>query len=289
MIYSRLKVGDCVYRTLGAAATNMYNLVGGLGFLSVYIYNFIMFRYKKNFLSNCTLVLSKNKKRNIWICIEIFIISCVQYLPIGFLNTKLASLLNTGANYFGLIYFIPLFLFPFFYLISINPFKQMDLITPAYPLALIFAKLACFCNGCCGGVECSWGLVNYYYQENPIKEFPVQLVEAALALIIFIFLVSYRKKAKEGTLFPIYVIAYSVTRFFSEFVRNEPNIFGILKLYHILCAIGVILGTAELLLVLKYSEKVKPYFDRPVFKRFTQKKESTKNKKDIVHHKKRKK
>ena len=103
--------------------------------------------------------------------------------------------------------------------------------------------------------------MNYHYEAGPKREFPSQLLEAALALIIFIFLMWYRKKAKEGTLFPVYVILYSATRFFSEFTRCDPDVFGILKTYHILCIIGVVIGIIELLVVLKFSDRIRPLFN----------------------------
>ncbi|MBQ3519644.1 MAG: prolipoprotein diacylglyceryl transferase [Clostridia bacterium] len=285
-----------MYRFLGSTNIEMYTLIGGLGFLFTMIYNFFMFRHKRNLLSNCTLLLiesasKKNQnslfaKKNFWTAVEIFIISSIQFLPSAFFNLNLGKLLNTGANYFGLLYFIPFVLFIFFFIISVNPFRQTDLITPAYPLALIFTKLACFCDGCCGGFACEWGLMNYHYQSGPQREFPTQLVEAGLALIIFLFLLWYRKKAKEGTLFPIYLIIYSATRFFSEFTSNKPDILWHLKTYHILCIIGVILGTAELILVLKYSEKIKPFFERSAFTLLKKKQSSTAKKKYPVQKKK---
>lgn len=285
-----------MYRYLGSTGIEMYNLVGGLGFLFIFIYNFSMFRHKRNLLSNCSLSLIKNTsarnkesifaKAGLWTAMEIFIISCIQILPSAFFNVKVGNLLNTGANYFGLLYFIPLVLFIFFFCISVDPFKQMDLIAPAYPLALIFVKLGCFCDGCCGGFVCEWGLMNYHYQSGPKREFPTQLVEAGLALIIFLFLLWYRKKAKEGTIFPVYLIVYSATRFFSEFTSNKPDVLGILKTYHILCIIGVILGIIELIFVLRYSEKIKPAFEHSVFTLFKKKKSSIQEK--SVKHKKKK-
>lgn len=278
-----------MYDKLGSTDILMYDLLGIFGFLSVLTFNFFMFRHKKSLLSNKSLFFMKlisktNKnspfaKNGFWTAVEILSISCISYLPVLFFPYKFGALLKTGGNYFGLLFFIPLVLAALFYFLSINPFKQTDLIAPAYPLALFFVKLACFCNGCCQGFECSWGMTNYYYISGPKKEFPSQLLEAGLALAIFIFLLWYRKRAKEGTLFPIYVIAYSGTRFFSEFTRSDPNVFGILKTYHILCIIGVILGVIELLIVLKYSDKIKSFFDRPVYKWYKEK--------NIIHRKKR--
>ncbi len=280
-----------MYNKLGSTDISMYNLMNTFGFFAVLVYNFFFLRHKRNLLSNKSLFFiklasKKSKKnllsnRNFWSILEIFFISCVQYLPASFLNSMFGELTKTGSNYFGLLLFIPLFLLILFHIMAINPFKQTDLIAPAYPLALFFAKLGCFCNGCCQGFECEWGLTNYCYLSNPKKEFPTQLLEAGLALALFIFLCLYRKKAKEGTLFPIYIILYSGTRFFSEFTRSELNLFGIFKRYHILCIIGVIIGIIELRIVLKYSEKIIPYFDRPVYKWYKEK--------NIVHNQKKKK
>lgn len=276
-----------MYDTLGNTGISMYNLLNATGVFALIIFNFTQLKEKSKLLSNTSGFLfnyySKKKRRlfsNVyfWATLETIIISVVQYLPAAILNTKFGLLMKTGSNYFGLILFIPFILFLFFYLISINPFKQLDLITPAYPLALFFVKLGCFCNGCCQGFECSWGMTNYYYNAGPRKEFPVQLVEAGLALLIFLFLNKYKKKAKEGTLFPIYLIVYSSTRFFSEFLRSEENVLWILKTYHLICIAGIILGTIELLIVLRYGDKIKKLFNRKVFKGYKEK--------NIVHHKK---
>lgn len=276
-----------MYDTLGNTGISMYNLLNAAGVFALIIFNFTQLKEKSKLLSNTSGFLfnyySKKKRRlfsNVyfWATLETIIISVVQYLPAAILNTKFGLLMKTGSNYFGLILFIPFILFLFFYLISINPFKQLDLVTPAYPLALFFVKLGCFCNGCCQGFECSWGMTNYYYNAGPRKEFPVQLVEAGLALLIFLFLNKYKKKAKEGTLFPIYLIVYSSTRFFSEFLRSEENVLWILKTYHLICIAGIILGTIELLIVLRYGDKIKKLFNRKVFKGYKEK--------NIVHHKK---
>lgn len=286
------KEAKYMYRTLGSTNIFMYSFVGAFGIIFLLIYNFSNYEKKSNLLSNRSLFFielfkRKNKehllsKTKFWTISEILIISCVQYLPaVFFINQKFGDLVSTGGNYFGLIFFIPIILFAFFYFISVDPFKQMDLITPAYPLALIFVKLGCFCEGCCSGFRCEWGLMNYRNEPDIAKEFPSQLVEAGLGLIIFLFLLWYKKKAKEGTVYPVYVILYSATRFFSEFTRKEANVFGILKTYHILCIIGIIVGFTELMIALKFRERLTPVFNRQVSFPWY-------HKKNIIHHKKRK-
>ena len=279
-----------MYPTLGNTGIGMYGLFNTIAVYIVYIYNLVNLKNKKNNLSNASLILHKrfsDKEKlnfltsiNILTLIETLAIAFVQYDIAGYLglNSIFGKIFKTGANYFGLLVLGPIILYLFFYVISINPLKQMDSITPAYPLALVFVKLACFFHGCCQGFECSWG----YYDQTECKNFfPTQLIEAGLALLLFIFLICYRKKAKEGTLFPIYMILYSATRFFSEFTRIEKNILGPFKTYHFLCLMGVIIGIAELFVVLKYSEKIKFIYNRNPFPWIKEK--------NIVHHKNKKK
>ncbi len=280
-----------MYPELGDTGIRMYDLLNTCANVSIFIYNLIMLSSKKNLLSNKSLFFLKiTSKKDSFLSligpgflafIEILLISFVQYYPIGILNSNFGIFMKTGPNYFGYIFFIPLFLFALFYVFSINPFKQMDLITPACALALVFIKLGCLFHGCCSGFCWEWGYLNHRYLSEPKREFPSQLLEALLALAIFIFLHHYRKKAKEGTMFPIYIILYSATRFFSEFTRGESNVLGPLKIYHILCIVGVAVGFIELFIVLKFSNKITPFFDRPVYTWYKEK--------NIVHHKNKKK
>lgn len=266
-----------------------YGLFNTIAIWLFYIYNLSNFKNKKSLLSNFSStiidrILKKNKfgflaNTGLWAFIEIAVISFVQFeFLLGALHSLVGNTFETGSNYYGTLIFKPIILYLLFYIIAVNPLKQMDLITPAFPLALIFAKLACFFHGCCTGFDCSWGYYNQQYFKN---EFPSQLVEAGLALLLFIFLMWYRKKAKEGTLFPIYLILYSATRFFSEFTRAETNILGPFKTYHFLCIAGVIIGVAELFIVLRYSEKIKIVYDRNPFPWIKEK--------NIIHHKNKKK
>lgn len=275
-----------MYPVLGNTGIGMYGLINKLALIAVIVYNFLNLKNKKLFPSNFSLFFIENKKnRNIpillrsqtfWVIIETLFIVVFQQILIGAFNSIFGNIFGTGLNYFGLLFFSPLFLFLFFYIIGINPLKQMDLIVPAYPLALFFIKLACFFHGCCSGFECSWG---YYNQQNFRFEFPSQLVEATWALLIFLCLFLYRKKTKEGTMYPLYLILYSSTRFLSEFTRLDSNILGPFKAYHFFCIAGVIFGLVGLFITSKYSEIIKQKFDRNPFPWIVDK--------NIIHHKKR--
>jgi phosphatidylglycerol:prolipoprotein diacylglycerol transferase len=94
----------------------------------------------------------------------------------------------------------------------------------AIPLAVAvgFGKIGCYLYGCCGG--------NFIV--------PVQLFESgfqfATAGALYLF---YRRTGRIDLLFPLYLGAYLLMRFFIEFVRTEPRIFAGLTVYQYLALI----------------------------------------------------
>ena len=258
-----------MYKYLGNTGIKMYDILNFVSIIALVIMNMSALKQKKEFMSRAALRFSRRyyKKKNIkppfnytvFAIAELFFISLLQYGFVGIFTQKFGAMVHTGNNYFSVLYFVPFILMFFFYLIGISPLKQMDMITPAYPLALVFVKIACFCSGCCNGIEHESGLYN---ADTGLVEIPVQLAESALALIIFLILICLRKKFKEGTQLPIFIISYSGARFFLEFLRADENVLWFLKTYQILCIIGVILGVAELIIVTKYADKIKEFYNR---------------------------
>ena len=242
----------------------MYLFWADLATYLVFLFNLLHYKEKKEFLgfrlqkvqgffAEKTPKFKPLSGMFLWVILEILLISYAQYfLPSNFVG-PLADLTGTGANYFGILYTAPWILLLFCFLLRIHPLKQLDLITPAFAVGLFFNKIGCFCGGCCSGIPCSWGIFNV---NGGTHDFPVQLVEAGLALGIFVFLLVWRKKAKPGTMYPMYMILMSGTRFFSEFLREEPNVFLIFKTYHILCLVGVALGVLAWFMVTKYGDKI---------------------------------
>ena len=189
--------------------------------------------------------------------VEIILISLFQHGLVSPLNLWVGSFFYTGANYFGLILAMPILLPAFCWLIGVNPLKQIDLITPAYPLALFFMKIGCFFFGCCSGIPCKYGIYNIHVQQIVL---PTQLIEAFIALLLFFFLLQYRKKAREGTLFPMYILLYCVIRFFSEFLRGEPAVLFNLKIYQHLCLVGIFSGIVQLIIVHTCNKRISSIF-----------------------------
>ena len=185
----------------------------------------------------------------------------MSYIMFIFVNFFLGKVIGTGANYFAALVIVPV-LWTFISInYGFNPLEQIDFVATSFPLYLIFAKFCCFFAGCCNGIPWEHGV---YIVDLGQKLFPVQLVEALWAVLIFIFLTKYREsgKAKTGTIYPLYVILYCATRFCSEFLRIEENVLGPLKLYHVLCLMGLVYGVVYWFVVAKCRDKVNAYYDK---------------------------
>jgi phosphatidylglycerol:prolipoprotein diacylglycerol transferase len=114
---------------------------------------------------------------------------------------------------------------------KIPAWKVADIAAPALALGHGFGRIGCFMAGCCYGKECTlpWGATfrNPYANQLtgiPLNEalHPVQLYESALNFAnFFILFVVLRKKKFDGQVFPLYIINYSVIRYFTEFFRGD--------------------------------------------------------------------
>lgn len=245
----------------------LYRAIGFIGSYVVMFYNDLRIKSKKRPIGYRTMIvhvkLSHNQgfiSRYLYKMLPVLESESftMSYIIYAFANWILGDLVGTGANYFGSLFVIPIIWVILSVYYGSNPLEQLDFISTCLPLYLIFAKLACFAAGCCGGLYWEDGLYNTKYDENQI---PVQLIETFWGLLIFIILIQYRKKAKTGTIFPMYTILYCATRFLSEFLRREDNILWILKKYHILCLIGIVYGIILWIIIAKYRDKINEYYD----------------------------
>ena len=142
-----------------------------------------------------------------------------------------------------------------------SPLKTLDLITPIAEVALIFYKLSCFFWGCCYGVEWAHGMYNH---NTDRREFPVQLVELGCAVVMFVILMilAKRKKKHDGTLYPLFMIMYSGSRFISEFWRGDyPAVLGKMTGYHISCIVGLVEGVICLFVILRWGDRITAFFE----------------------------
>ena len=237
---------------------SFYTFFNTLSSVVLTVYNLLQYKKKVSFIggvsrSAITYVQSKQKQgvfrifasTAFWAILELLLVSAVQYNYVGFLNAGASKLFKTGANYFGVLFGAPILVVLLCVILRIDPLAQLDLVTPAYPLGLIFVKIACYKAGCCSGVAWIGGL------ESPVI-IPVQLIESAAAALLFVFLLCTKRKMKKGTVFPVYLITYSGLRFFTEFFRCEPKVFMGLRTYQIICIAAVLVGVLEYVAVRLY-------------------------------------
>jgi phosphatidylglycerol:prolipoprotein diacylglycerol transferase len=101
-----------------------------------------------------------------------------------------------------------------------------DCLTPGIAIGHVFGRLGCLLNGCCYGRTCEIPWALHFSKDHPTGGLPVhpaQLYEAGLNLALCGFLVWWHQKRRafEGQVFAIYLVAYSFIRAFSEYFRGD--------------------------------------------------------------------
>ena len=118
--------------------------------------------------------------------------------------------------------------------------KLGNVIAPSVALGMAIGRIGCFFNGCCYGVCASWG----FDFGDGLLRLPTQLFESAFHIAAFALLIFYRNKVKTpGILFKMYLLAYFIFRFLTEFIRENPIIFCKMTIYQIICILGIIYMT----------------------------------------------
>lgn len=98
-----------------------------------------------------------------------------------------------------------------------------DAIVPCIPLGHAFGRLGCFFAGCCYGMPYEGiGSLSFPAVGIDYQTFPVQLLEMAINIGIFAYLIFYtHKDHKRYHVLYRYLLIYAVSRFTLEFVRGD--------------------------------------------------------------------
>ena len=113
-----------------------------------------------------------------------------------------------------------------------NPFIYMDLVSLVAPIGIFFGRLANFINSELYGTVSNvpWSVI--FIKVDNLSRHPSQLYEAILeGIILFLLLMYFRKKSylsKPGTISGLFLIFYSIFRFFIEFYRVPDEQIGYL-------------------------------------------------------------
>ena len=115
-----------------------------------------------------------------------------------------------------------------------DPFEFLDIIAIVSPAGIFFGRLSNFINSELYGLETSlpWGVK--FIQVDELYRHPSQLYEAFFeGIVLFIILIYFRKRGsmrKSGYISGLFLIFYSIFRFFLEFFRVPDEQLGYLFL-----------------------------------------------------------
>ena len=142
-----------------------------------------------------------------------------------------------------------------------NPFLYMDQVSLVAPIGIFFGRIANFINSELYGVptDVSWSVT--FIQIDTLSRHPSQLYEAVLeGIILFVILVYFRKKdylEKPGLISALFLIIYSIFRFFVEFFRVPDEHLGYLvfdlSMGQIISMVFLVIGI--ILFFFKYENK----------------------------------
>ena len=111
--------------------------------------------------------------------------------------------------------------------------RVADLFAPAIPVGAAIGRISCGLAGMDYGTptQLPWGVVythpNSYAPLDDVARHPVQFYELLGDLIIAGLLVRLRGKLPTGWLFLVYLILFSILRFFLFFVRGDVSSVGL--------------------------------------------------------------
>ena len=142
----------------------------------------------------------------------------------GLLGTKVLFILENweytlengitlgGTSFYGALFLIPLLTSVYGRLLGMRPAESIDFCAPAVMLMLMFMRLGCWMNGCCGGIVIAGFQV------------PTQIIEAMGDAVICLILLYFEEMdRKKSVLYPLMMISYGTLRFAVEFFRDTPK------------------------------------------------------------------
>ena len=146
----------------------------------------------------------------------------------NFLQNPMQYLAGAGFVVYGGIIGGALTIYGFCKIKKIDMLSYLDLMIPSVALAQALGRVGCFLAGCCYGKETDSPLgvvfTNSDFAPNGVKLLPTQLFMAGGDLIIMAVLLWYAaKRPMRGRTSALYLILYSIGRFFVEFLRNDDR------------------------------------------------------------------
>ena len=158
-----------------------------------------------------------------------------------------------GISIFGAIVFGILAIYIYSKIKKISSLKYLDFYALVFPISQAIGRFGNYFNQEAYGSPSHSFLKLYIDKAHRIEEFinipyyhPTFLYEAILDLIIFILLLFIYKKTnfKEGTIFYIYLLAYSFIRLIVESIRIDSILnIGEIKIVQIIAILFILIST----------------------------------------------
>ena len=122
-----------------------------------------------------------------------------------------------------------------------------DRFAVALPFSIAIGRIGCLVAGCCRGAPHD-GPLSIAYDDGILRH-PAQVYEALFQLLAgWALLRMWRRKVLFGRLFALYLVAYGVFRFATEFIRDTAKPFAGLSAYQWMAIAMVVAGAAALYL-----------------------------------------
>lgn len=180
--------------------------------------------------------------------------------PINFTSWyDLIAFWEGGGSELGSIIAIALFCFLYLKHKHIQLLPLLDLAGTYAPVVQGFARMGCFCAGCCYGITTTlpWA-ITYTHPDSiaplylPIH--PVQLYTSALYFLLFLCMKRYGSYfEKPGQQFYLYLMGASAIRFSTEFLRGDCS--PLFPSWYQLIAIALFIIAAIFLITSHYCTK----------------------------------
>ncbi|MEM2784837.1 MAG: prolipoprotein diacylglyceryl transferase [Candidatus Pacearchaeota archaeon] len=129
----------------------------------------------------------------------------------------------------------------------------LDLLAPYVALGLALGRIGCFLNWCCYGIQTNvpWAIKT----SGDVPRHPTQLYLFVANLTIFFILLGLQKKKEQnkkffdGSIFLLFLLYYSVARFFIDFLRayEASHYFAGLVISQWFCLAFIVFSIALLL------------------------------------------
>jgi len=239
---------------LGPLEIRFYGIVYALGFLIVY---YMLYKKRKD------LGIKKQQIDNLILALLIGLLVGARLFhfifaePLTLLKNplELFMLWHGGMSFFGAL--LGCFISVIYYSrkIKLDWKKFADIIVIGATIALILGRIANFINGELVGIPSNLPWCVIFPMYDYVCRHPYQIY-ASLShiLLLGILLFCYKLKKKQGFIFSIFLIGYSLLRFITDFFREDLRFLGLTSWQYI-SIIVLAIGLYMLLKLKLYKEK----------------------------------